>query len=136
MWSCQCTFAKAFKNYLHTFGAERVPDQAQIRCVTDHLANQPILETMCSPADQAAKVVEGSVSRVDQEEIKADDDNLVTILISVIIAIVVLVGGAFAICCCRGRIKTWLYNKSSEIYESSRASSMGGSSNNSSGGAA
>ena len=94
MWSCSCNFAKPFKTYLQTF-SQRVPDREKIRCVTDNLVNEPILETICP------ELIQGQVvSTVDTEELVAND-NLVTILVSVIVSFVFIVGGISAICCFR-----------------------------------
>ena len=118
MWSCSCNFAKPFKTYLQTF-SQRVPDQSKIRCVTDNLINEPIFDTICP------ELIQGQVTtvEVDQEELSAND-NLVTILVSVIVSLVFIIGGISAICCFRSNIKTWLYSNNSEIYDSSRGSSI------------
>lgn len=116
MWSCSCDFAKPFKTYLQTF-QDRLSDWDQIKCVTDNLINEPIMDTICP------ELIQGQVSKVDTDELVAND-NLVTILVSVIVSLIFIIGGISAICCCRNRIKTWLYNKSSEIYDSSRGSSI------------
>lgn len=117
MWSCSCTFAKPFKTYLQTFG-QRIPDQDHVRCVTDNLVNEPILDRVCP------ELIQGQVSKVDTEDLVAND-NLVTILVSVSVSLVCIICCISAVCCYRGQIKTWLYNKSSEIYDStaSRGSS-------------
>ena len=41
-----------------------------------------------------------------------------------VVAVSFVVAGICAICCFRSKIKTWLYNKSSEIYESRSGSSI------------
>jgi hypothetical protein len=130
MWSCECNFAKPFRTYVHTF-TDRVVDQTSLMCVTENLVNEPLLEAesyiMCPEAssNQAKLHIDGSeVTNVNHIELASNDDDLVTILVSVVVALAVVVCGAFAICCYRGRIKNWLYNKSSEIYESRSASSI------------
>ena len=128
MWSCECAFAKPFRTYIHTF-SDRVADQSKLRCVTDNLVNEPLLEAESYiKCPDANPLIEGEVQRVDQRQIVAKD-NLVTILVSVVVALIVIVAGICAICCFRSRIKTWLYNKSSEIYESRSGSSIASASN-------
>ena len=118
MWSCECNFAKPFRTYVHTF-ADRVVDASKLRCVTDNLISEAFLDSYNMCPEKANNV---QVSRVDKSVLVASD-NLVTILVSVVVAVVVLLAGVCAICCFRHRIKTWLYSKSNEIYES-RCSSI------------
>ena len=123
MWSCDCSFAKPFRTYIQTF-ADRVVNKENLRCVTDNLISQSFLDddyVMCP--DKSGSSV-SQVSRVyPDKSVLVASDNLVTILVSVVVAAVVLLAGICAICCFRHRIKTWLYSKSSEIYES-RCSSI------------
>ena len=62
MWSCDCSFAKPFRTYVHTF-SDRVSDQAQIRCVTDNLVNEALLEAesylKCPASDSNLLIEEG-----------------------------------------------------------------------------
>ena len=123
MWSCDCSFAKPFRTYIQTF-ADRVINKENLRCVTDNLISQSFLEddyVMCPDKSDSSV---SDVSRVyPDKSVLVASDNLVTILVSVVVAAVVLLAGICAICCFRHRIKTWLYSKSSEIYES-RCSSI------------
>ena len=119
MWSCECSFAKPFRTYVHTF-ADRVVDASQLRCVTANLVTEAFLDSYDMCPEKTRNNVQ--VSRVDPSVLVASD-NLVTILVSVVVAVVVLLAGVCAICCFRHRIKTWLYSKSNEIYES-RCSSI------------
>ena len=80
MWSCECAFAKPFRTYIHTF-SDRVADQSHLRCVTDNLVNEPLLEaeSYVKCPEPSNLLIEGEVQRVDQRQIVAQD-NLVTIL--------------------------------------------------------
>lgn len=121
MWSCDCSFAQPLRNYIHTF-TDKVADKYNLKCVTDNLVNEPLLDLGLSEAcpDNAMLVDGTSVHNVDL----AYNDDLITILVSVLVAFSVVVCGFLAICCYRARIKNWLYNKSSEIYESRSGSSI------------
>ncbi len=120
MWSCTCPFAKPFKTYLSTFG-HRITDQVSINCVMTNLNTVKIQEVICP--DLIKGQVIAQVDKVDVENLHGSN-NFVTILVSVLISLIFVISGILAICCCRGKIKTWLYNKSSDIYDSSRGSSI------------
>ena len=125
MWSCECNFAKPFRTYIQTF-ADRIVNQENLRCVTDNLISKSLLEetyTMCPEKSSGSTSVQVVSRVVPDKSVLVASDNLVTILVSVVVAAVVLLAGICAICCFRHRIKTWLYSKSSEIYES-RCSSI------------
>ena len=66
MWSCDCSFAKPFRTYVHTF-SDRVSDQAQIRCVTDNLVNEALLEAesyLKCPASDSNSLIEDGKTKI------------------------------------------------------------------------
>jgi hypothetical protein len=110
MWSCECDFMTQFSAFLLTHES-RVPDAARVKCMGGNLIAESI--------DFAAS---SNMSCHEKALLKTTNDHqvpdLVLILVSCAIAVVVVVAVFMTVCVFRTRIKAWLYNKSSEIYES------------------
>ena len=126
MWSCECTFVQRFNRFVRTLGRDKVLDRTSLKCVTDNFVNKLMdnvmnEEGLCENQLASSSVSDQIVSTTTEGQVLRKD--LLPILISALLAVAVLVIGFLAVCVYKKKIKNWLYNKSTEIYESSRSSS-------------
>ena len=125
MWSCECTFVQRFNRFVRTLGRDKVVDRSKLNCVRDNFVNQLLDNVlnddgMCENQFISTEKKDLSETKETKKILKKD---LLPILVSSAIAVAVLVLGFLAVCVYKKKIKNWLYNKSTEIYESSRSSS-------------
>ena len=137
LWSCECEFLTPFARFLRTQGEDlldanivthvvgrRIPDADKVTCISDNLVSDPIvldrghLLTHCTPGGENKALLQSG------ETIISTKPDLVAILVGTAVALLVVVFAFLAVCIFRAKIKTWLYNKSSEIYESRSGSSV------------
>eukprot|EP00095_Tigriopus_kingsejongensis_P011072 maker-scaffold23_size669530-snap-gene-4.7 protein:Tk11072 transcript:maker-scaffold23_size669530-snap-gene-4.7-mRNA-1 annotation:"slit homolog 2" len=132
MWSCECEFLTPFITFLRTFG-EHITDADAINCVTNELTveslhNKKNQLSLCSTATGSASVDKDQTSKEQQALLKLDEavnPSFLPILIGTIVAlVVVVVVVCLLVCLFRVKIQTWLYNKTSEIYDSRSGSSI------------
>ena len=125
MWSCECAFVQRFNRFVRTMGRDKVADRTKLKCVTDNFVNELMDNVlnddgMCENQFISADTKQLPEKKNTKKILKKD---LLPILVSAAIAVAVLVLGFLAVCVYKKKIKNWLYNKSTEIYESSRSSS-------------
>jgi len=110
LWSCDCDFIAPFSEFLEK-RKEIVADYESVHCLSNNVIREGVREgEPCSSSS-----LKKPVSISDDNE---DEFSWATILIPASLATLMLVMGFLAICVFRKSINTWLYNKSSEIYES------------------
>jgi hypothetical protein len=110
LWSCSCDFVSPFNAFLER-RKDLVADYDNVICVTNHgglKSGEP-----CS----ARKFI--SKAGKDGEADKDDNLALATILVPSTLAVVMILVGFLAVCVFRKSIDSWIYGKTSEIYESS-----------------
>ena len=113
LWSCDCDFIAPFSEFLEK-RKEIVADYESVHCLSNNVIREGVREgEPCSFSS-----LKKSVSIPDDDE---DEFSWATILIPASLATLMLVMGFLAICVFRKSINTWLYNKSSEIYESNNS---------------
>lgn len=115
-WSCECNFIQPFNDFLEK-NHRIIPDYDLVQCVSDNIIDVNSLGEsgiLCSQS-QGSYLEQNN----DNPTLGRDSStlNLATILVPIIIAVCVLVLGFFAIFVFRANIMSWLYNKSSDIYE-------------------
>jgi hypothetical protein len=119
VWSCECEFIAPFNDYLESH-IESIADYEEVQCVSENAV--AFSRNLCKTTASLAKV-SGA-----EEDVVADNNlSLAVILVPALLSISVLVVGLLAIFVFKGHIKTWLYAKSSEVYESRYNSSIGSS---------
>lgn len=125
MWSCECAFVQRFNRFVRSLGRDKVVDRSKLKCVTDNFVNELMDNVLNDEGMCENKFVSGGTKDVSQnkDSKKMMKKDLLPILVSAAIAVAVLVVGFLAVCVYKKKIKNWLYNKSTEIYESSRSSS-------------
>ena len=119
MWSCECDFSVPLAQFLLAHEL-KVPDSGSVQCVSGDLEARPVLEmTVCSGGSNNNALLRLNPNG-DVETVSSSDGlpTFVPIVISCALAVIVILVLFLAACVFRKRIKDWLYNKSSEIYES------------------
>ena len=120
-WSCECDFIQPFNFFLEKKSLA-IRDYDIIQCMSDNIIDE---QAFRSGHLRCGK----ETSSLSQDPNKTQRLDLVTIIAPVIVAAVILVLGFLAVFVFRKSIKTWLYSKSSEIYESRSGISSVNSSN-------
>ena len=125
MWSCECAFVQRFNRFVRTLGRDKVVDRSKLKCVTDNFVNELMDNVVNDKGLCESQFISSNNKSLSEknEAKKVMKKDLLPILVSTAIAIAVLVLGFLAVCVYKKKIKNWLYNKSTEIYESSRSSS-------------
>ena len=135
VWSCGCDFIAPFNEFLET-NIGRIVDYEDIQCVSEDAVVAS--RTLCKgrqPAAASAGIISKPFSNraasSGTNRISAGDSSssleLAAILVPALLSASVIIVGLLAICVFRRHIKSWLYAKSSEIYESRYNSSLGSS---------
>ena len=128
MWTCDCQFVQPFKNFLQ-MSRDRIPDKSGIQCITEDFVKKSLVS---STDGQLSTPVCGRQPspRTDVTDLTTDGagsfllkKEMIPVLISAVCVALVLFIGFLAVCVYKAKIKNWLYNKSSEIYESRSSSS-------------
>ena len=124
MWSCECAYVQRFNRFVRTLGRDKVVDRSTLKCVTDNFVNELMDNVLnangiCEDKFKSSSNKDLSEKQETKKTLKKD---LLPIVVSAAIAVAVLVVGFLAVCVYKKKIKNWLYNKSTEIYESSRSS--------------
>lgn len=115
LWSCDCDFLIPFKRFLQTH-ERRVLDIGELACMTDNLVEKVI--------DLTTQNVTSCIANSEDVTSETIVDNLIPIVVTSTLAIVIVIVLFLVACLFRSKIKNWLYNKSSEIYESRSGSSV------------
>ena len=121
--SCQCDFLLPFKRFLLA-QQQRVADADKIVCMgdDDNLANLVDFR-----AENLTCHDDSSNNKALVQQVVPGGDSfrqdLITILVSSSLALVVVLSLCLAACLFRSKIKRWLHNKSSDIYDSRCGSS-------------
>lgn len=131
MWSCECEFLTPFITFLRTF-TESIPDVDTINCVTNELTveslhNKKNQLSLCSTSSESTGPNGDQKTKQQQALMKlneGDNGDFLPILIGTIVALVVIVVAFMLVCLFRAKIQTWLYSKTSEIYDSRGGSSI------------
>ena len=110
MWSCECEFVTVFNDFLET-NINAIVDYDNIQCVS---SNDIIIDGENCAQSKSDKL------NTDLPNNHNSDNGLglATILVPAAVATLMLIFGILAVCVFRQSIKTWLYNKSSSIYDS------------------
>ena len=120
VWSCECQFISPFNEFLET-NLDRILDYEEIQCVSENAV--AISRDLCKTS-LAKPLSKSDLS--DTNKSKAGLE-LAAILVPALLSVSVLIVGLLAIFVFRRHIKSWLYAKSSEVYESRYNSSIGSS---------
>ena len=119
MWPCgNCDFLRPFGQFLLT-QRHRIDDFETVQCMTGDLQARKVLPVTCS-ADSAGSL-RNDLQLVDEAE---GPNVIIPIVVSALLLVCFIVAMLVVICVFKARIKNWLYNKSSEIYESRSGSSV------------
>uniref|UniRef100_A0A0K2TAB3 Tolllike receptor 6 [Tribolium castaneum] n=1 Tax=Lepeophtheirus salmonis TaxID=72036 RepID=A0A0K2TAB3_LEPSM len=121
MWSCECEFARPFQRFLYQH-VHKIRDGGHIQCFSDNFVSHDVdISTPISPCAKLKKDFRSN--RLENTAISTQNhNNLIPIIASVILVAIVTLIGFLSLCVFKSKIKTWLYDKSTEIYESSRRS--------------
>ena len=132
VWSCGCDFIAPFNEFLET-NVGRILDYEDIQCVSEDavVASRNLCKGRTSASAGVMKVAKPFSNRASSGTTNgaAGDSSLelAAILVPALLSASVIIVGLLAICVFRRHIKSWLYAKSSEIYESRYNSSLGSS---------
>ena len=126
MWTCGCDFIPRFNEFLEK-RKEVIADYERINCVSNNVIREGVREREPCSSKQATTTV-----TIKEKETESQVDlSLATILIPASLASLILVIGFLVVCVFRKSINTWLYSKSSEIYESNNSRAQASVYNNS-----
>ena len=113
MWSCGCEFIAPFSEFLEK-KKEIISDYESVNCVSSNVLREGLRDGEPCPARKSLP------AKHDENE-KSEALALATILVPASLATVLMVIGFLAVCVFRQSINTWIYGKSSEIYESNNS---------------
>ena len=113
MWSCSCEFIAPFSDFLER-KKDTIADYESVICVSSRESLQ--VGEPCPTRKSMTQSVAGITSEAGNEALE-----LATILVPSTLAIIMVVIGFLAVCVFRKSINSWIYGKSSEIYESNNA---------------
>eukprot|EP00095_Tigriopus_kingsejongensis_P011074 maker-scaffold23_size669530-snap-gene-5.23 protein:Tk11074 transcript:maker-scaffold23_size669530-snap-gene-5.23-mRNA-1 annotation:"hypothetical protein Y032_0054g2483" len=124
-WSCECDFIQPFNDFLEK-NHRIIHDYDAVQCVSDNILDENALGQsgiLCSQSQGTFLSRDGDV------QAHPESLGLAPILVPAVIAASVLILGFLCVFVFRAKIKSWLYHKSSDIYE--QRSNGGGTSANS-----
>ena len=130
VWSCECQFIAPFNEFLEA-NLRRILDYDEIQCVSENAV--PVSKDLCRTTSSANSASSGGLAKPLSKDVNSETSNhnsgleLAAILVPALLSASVLVVGILAIFVFRRHIKSWLYAKSSEVYESRYNSSIGSS---------
>ena len=107
VWSCECDFIAPFNDFLQSH-ISQVLDYEQIQCVSENAVT--LHQKLCHENQVNLAIIEESGNL-----------DLPAILVPTLISIGVIILGILVILVFKKHIDKWLYQKSSEVYESSRS---------------
>ncbi len=126
-WSCECDFIQPFNEFLE-HNALAVRDYDIVQCVSENVIDEATIRSgrvLCGGGQKSGGLSGNSVSH--HATSAAGEVDLSVIVVPVALALVAAVLVFLAVFVFRAKIKSWLYAKSSEVYDSNRVSSAASS---------